>query len=79
MSNVELALTLSGVDKKTRRKKAIEVLEKVGLKDQMHKKPNQMSGGQMQRVAIARALVNDPISYLLMNQLVPLILKQVFK
>ena len=60
LSNVELALTLSGVDKQTRRKKAIEVLEKVGLKDQMHKKPNQMSGGQMQRVAIARALVNDP-------------------
>ena len=60
LSNVELALTLSGVDKKTRRKKAIEVLEKVGLKDQMHKKPNQMSGGQMQRVAIARALVNNP-------------------
>ena len=60
LSNVELALTLSGVDKKTRRKKAIEVLGKVGLKDQMHKKPNQMSGGQMQRVAIARALVNDP-------------------
>ena len=60
LSNVELALTLSGVDKTTRRKKAIEVLEKVGLKDQMYKKPNQMSGGQMQRVAIARALVNDP-------------------
>ena len=60
LSNVELALTLSGVDKHIRRKKAIEVLEKVGLKDQMHKKPNQMSGGQMQRVAIARALVNDP-------------------
>ena len=60
LSNVELALTLSGVDKQTRRKKAIEVLEKVGLKDQMHKRPNQMSGGQMQRVAIARALVNDP-------------------
>ena len=60
LSNVELALTLSGVDKTTRRKKAIAVLEKVGLKDQMHKKPNQMSGGQMQRVAIARALVNDP-------------------
>ena len=60
LSNVELALTLSGVDKQTRRKKAIAVLEKVGLKDQMHKKPNQMSGGQMQRVAIARALVNDP-------------------
>ena len=60
LSNVELALTLSGVDKTTRKKKAIEVLEKVGLKDQMYKKPNQMSGGQMQRVAIARALVNDP-------------------
>ena len=60
LSNVELALTLSGVDKQTRRKKAIEVLEKVGLKDQVYKKPNQMSGGQMQRVAIARALVNDP-------------------
>ena len=60
LANVELALTLSGVDKKNRRKKAIQVLEKVGLKDQMHKKPNQLSGGQMQRVAIARALVNDP-------------------
>ena len=53
-------MTLSGVDKKNRRKKAIQVLEKVGLKDQIHKKPNQLSGGQMQRVAIARALVNDP-------------------
>ena len=60
LSNVELALTLSGVDKKLRRKKAIEVLEKVGLKNQINKKPNQMSGGQMQRVAIARALVNNP-------------------
>lgn len=60
LSNVELALTLSGVDKQTRRQKAIEVLKKVGLKDQMYKKPNQMSGGQMQRVAIARALINDP-------------------
>ncbi len=60
LANVELALTLSGVDKKNRRKKAIQVLEKVGLKDQIHKKPNQLSGGQMQRVAIARALVNDP-------------------
>lgn len=60
LANVELALTLSGVDKQTRRTKAIEVLKKVGLKDQMHKKPNQMSGGQMQRVAIARALINDP-------------------
>jgi len=60
LSNVELALTLSGVSKKERRQKAIKALEKVGLKDQIHKKPNQMSGGQMQRVAIARALVNDP-------------------
>ena len=60
LSNVELALTLSGVDKKTRRLKAIEVLNRVGLKDHIYKKPNQLSGGQMQRVAIARALVNDP-------------------
>ena len=60
LSNVELALTLSGVDKKTRRMKAIEVLQRVGLKDHIHKKPNQLSGGQMQRVAIARALVNNP-------------------
>ncbi len=60
LSNVELALTISGVSKKERRKRAIQALEKVGLKDQAHKKPNQMSGGQMQRVAIARALVNDP-------------------
>lgn len=60
LANVELALTLSGVNKKERRKRAKEVLKKVGLKDQMHKKPNQMSGGQMQRVAIARALINDP-------------------
>lgn len=60
LSNVELALTLSGVSKKERRHKAIKALERVGLKDQIHKKPNQMSGGQMQRVAIARALVNDP-------------------
>lgn len=60
LSNVELALTLSGVSKAERRKRAKEVLEKVGLKDQMHKKPNQMSGGQMQRVAIARALINNP-------------------
>lgn len=60
LSNVELALTLSGVDKKSRRKKAIEVLNKVGLKDHIYKKPNQLSGGQMQRVAIARALINDP-------------------
>ena len=60
LANVELALTLSGVSKKERRRRAAEALEKVGLGDQLHKKPNQMSGGQMQRVAIARALVNDP-------------------
>lgn len=60
LSNVELALTLSGVSKQERKKRAIEALEKVGLADQINKKPNQMSGGQMQRVAIARALVNDP-------------------
>ena len=60
LSNVELALTLSGVNREERRRRAIEALEKVGLKDQIKKKPNQMSGGQMQRVAIARALVNDP-------------------
>jgi len=60
LSNVELALTLSGVSKSERRKRAIEVLKKVGLEDQINKKPNQMSGGQMQRVAIARALINDP-------------------
>ena len=66
LSNVELALTLDGVSKKERRKRAVEVLEKVGLKDQINKKPNQLSGGQMQRVAIARALVNDPeIPYLI--------------
>lgn len=59
LSNVELALTLSGVSKAERRKRAKEVLEKVGLENQIHKKPNQMSGGQMQRVAIARALIND--------------------
>ena len=60
LSNVELALTLSGVSKKERTKRAIEALEQVGLKEQIHKKPNQLSGGQMQRVAIARALVNNP-------------------
>lgn len=60
LANVELALTISGVSKEERRKRAIEALEKVGLGDQLNKKPNQMSGGQMQRVAIARALVNDP-------------------
>lgn len=60
LSNVELALTLTGVNKEERRKRAIEALNKVGLSDQIHKKPTQMSGGQMQRVAIARAIVNNP-------------------
>ena len=60
LSNVELALTLSGVSKKERRERAIEALKKVGLENQIYKRPNQMSGGQMQRVAIARALINDP-------------------
>lgn len=60
LANVELALTLSGVNKAERRERAVKALEQVGLGDQLGKKPNQMSGGQMQRVAIARALVNDP-------------------
>ena len=60
LSNVELALTLSGVSKEERRERAREVLEKVGLKDHVTKRPSQLSGGQMQRVAIARALINDP-------------------
>ena len=60
LENVEMALILSGYKKKDRRVKALEALDKVGLKDHAHKKPNQLSGGQMQRVAIARALVNDP-------------------
>lgn len=60
LSNVELALTLTGVPRAERRRRAAEALEKVGLADQINKKPNEMSGGQMQRVAIARALVNDP-------------------
>ena len=60
LSNVELALTIGGISRKQRKKLALDALDKVGLKDQAHKKPNQMSGGQMQRVAIARALVNDP-------------------
>ena len=60
LSNVELALTISGVSKKERRRRAEEALKRVGLADQLRKKPNEMSGGQMQRVAIARALVNDP-------------------
>ena len=60
LANVEMALTLAGVSKKERRERAVSVLKKVGLGDNIHKKPNQMSGGQMQRVAIARALVNNP-------------------
>ena len=60
LANVELALTLSGIKKGERRRRAKEALKQVGLGDQLHKKPNQLSGGQMQRVAIARALVNDP-------------------
>ena len=60
LANVELALTISGISKKERRRRAREALEKVGLGEQAHKRPNQMSGGQMQRVAIARALVNNP-------------------
>ena len=60
LANVELALTISGVSRKERKQRAIKALEEVGLKEQIHKKPNQLSGGQMQRVAIARALVNNP-------------------
>jgi len=60
LANVELALTLSGVSRSERRKRALDALERVGLKDHVYKKPLQMSGGQMQRVAIARALINDP-------------------
>ena len=60
LSNVEIAMTLSGVSKSERKRRAIEVLERVGLKDHLYKKPSQMSGGQMQRIAIARALVNNP-------------------
>lgn len=60
LANVEMALTLAGVSKKERKQRAVSVLKKVGLGDHIHKKPNQMSGGQMQRVAIARALVNNP-------------------
>lgn len=60
LDNVEMGMTLSGISSSKRRKKATEVLKRVGLKDHMHKKPNQLSGGQMQRVAIARALANDP-------------------
>ena len=60
LANVELALTIGGISKKERKQRALEALDKVGLKEQAHKRPNQMSGGQMQRVAIARALVNNP-------------------
>lgn len=60
LANVELALTIGGISKKERKRRALEALDEVGLKEQAHKKPNQMSGGQMQRVAIARALVNNP-------------------
>jgi len=60
VANVELGMTLSGVSSEKKHKRAIEVLEQVGLKEHLHKKPNQLSGGQMQRVAIARALANDP-------------------
>ncbi len=60
LQNVELALTISGISKEERRKRAVEALDKVGLKDRIHNKPNQLSGGQAQRVAIARALINDP-------------------
>ena len=60
VANVELGMTLSGVPAEEKKRKAIEVLERVGLKDHLHKKPNQLSGGQQQRVAIARALANDP-------------------
>ena len=60
VANVELGMTLSGVSREEKHRKALEVLEKVGLKEHLHKRPNQLSGGQMQRVAIARALANDP-------------------
>ncbi|MCL2708702.1 MAG: ABC transporter ATP-binding protein, partial [Defluviitaleaceae bacterium] len=60
VANVELGMTLSGVSKRERNKRAVEILERVGLREHLHKNPNQLSGGQMQRVAIARALVNDP-------------------
>ena len=60
LANVEMAMTLTGVSRKERRERALEALEKVGLSEHVHKKPNQLSGGQMQRVAIARALVNNP-------------------
>ena len=71
LANVELALTLSGVSRSERRKRALDALERVGLKDHVNKKPSQMSGGQMQRVAIARALINDPRSCWPTNRPVP--------
>lgn len=79
LSNVELALTLTGVNKEERRKRAIEALNKVGLSDQINKKPTQMSGGQMQRVAIARAIVNNPDIILADEQPVLWIVQQVCK
>ena len=60
VANVEMGMTLSGVSKRKKHEKAMQMLEQVGLKEHLHKKPNQLSGGQMQRVAIARALANDP-------------------
>ncbi len=79
LDNVAIALTLLGVSLDERKKRATEVLASVGLADQIHKNPNQLSGGQMQRVAIARALVNNPKFYWQMSQLVHLIQKQAFK
>ena len=67
LSNVELALTISGISRKERKRRALKALDEVGLKEQAHKRPNQMSGGQMQRVAVARALVNNPDILLLVN------------
>ena len=67
IENVELALTLSGISKEERKKRATHTLQTVGLGDQLNKKPNQLSGGQMQKVAIARALINDLKYYWLMN------------
>ena len=79
LANVELALTISGISRKERKARAKEALEKVGLGDQLHKKPNQMSGGQMQRVAIARALVNNPDILLADEPTGALDTKQVFR
>ena len=79
LANVEIALELSGVSKKERRARALSILEKVGLKGQERKKPNQLSGGQMQRVAIARALINDLKLFWQTNQPAHSILKPVSK